>query len=100
MRSIRTTCAFMGLGLAAAALAGLGASPGGAGQSGPVGVSGFDYFEKSVRPILTRNCYSCHSHAANKMRGGLALDSRSGWEKGGDSGPAVVPGQPDKSLLI
>ena len=41
------------------------------------------FFEKQVRPILVQHCYSCHSHAGGKMRGGLALDSRSGWEKGG-----------------
>ena len=61
---------------------------------------GTDFFEKKVRPIFVQNCYSCHSHAANKIRGGLALDSRNGWEKGGETGPAVVPGNPDKSLLI
>ena len=37
---------------------------------------------KQVRPILVQHCYSCHSHAGGKMRGGLALDSRSGWEIG------------------
>src|SRR5262249_21638654 len=49
---------------------------------------------------LKQHCYACHSHAAKKMKNGLALDSRSGWEAGGDSGPAIVPGKPDSSLLI
>jgi hypothetical protein len=61
---------------------------------------GAKFFEEKVHPILKRNCYGCHSHAAKKMKGGLALDSRSGWEAGGDSGPAVVPGKPDESLLV
>ncbi|MFO0870717.1 MAG: DUF1549 domain-containing protein, partial [Pirellulales bacterium] len=59
-----------------------------------------DWFVERVQPILERRCLSCHSHRAGKMQGGLTLDSRSGWSTGGDSGPAVVPHQPDKSLLI
>lgn len=58
------------------------------------------FFNETVRPILRKHCYQCHSHEAKKANGGLVLDSRSGWEKGGDSGPAIVPGNPDKSLLI
>ncbi|MCH2202252.1 MAG: DUF1549 domain-containing protein, partial [Fuerstiella sp.] len=57
-------------------------------------------FRKNVLPILKENCFECHSHAAKQVRGGLVLDSRSGWAKGGESGPAVVPGQPNASLLI
>ena len=60
---------------------------------------GIDYFEKRVRPLLAERCFECHSHE-KKIKGGLVLDSRSGWEKGGDSGPALVPGKPDDSLLI
>jgi hypothetical protein len=58
------------------------------------------FFEKRVRPILEQRCFACHSHGAGSIKGGLALDSRSGWATGGDSGPAVVPGKPDESLLI
>ncbi|MCB1207042.1 MAG: PSD1 domain-containing protein, partial [Verrucomicrobiae bacterium] len=54
---------------------------------------------KEVEPILKTRCYECHSHA-KKIKGGLVLDSRGGWETGGDSGPAVVPGKPEASLLI
>ncbi len=61
---------------------------------------GDEFFEAKVHPVLKRHCYACHSHAANKMKGGLALDSKSGWAAGGDSGPAVVPGKPDDSRLI
>src|SRR5436309_2956107 len=46
------------------------------------------FFEKSVRPVLVRECYSCHAKTAEKVRGGLLLDTREGLRKGGDSGPA------------
>jgi hypothetical protein len=59
-----------------------------------------DFFENKIRPILTDNCYKCHSSQAEKVKGGLLLDTRDGVLKGGDSGPAIVPGDPDKSLLI
>ena len=58
------------------------------------------FFNEQVLPLLQKNCFQCHSHAAGKANGGLVLDSRSGWAKGGDSGPAIVAGKPDDSLLI
>jgi Protein of unknown function (DUF1553)/Protein of unknown function (DUF1549)/Planctomycete cytochrome C len=58
------------------------------------------FFEKQVRPLLIKHCYQCHSSEAKVLKGGLHLDSRAGWMKGGDSGPAIVIGEPDKSLLI
>src|SRR5687767_10333300 len=67
-------------------------SPAVAGQE-----AGNVFFETKVAPVLEKHCYRCHSHAGGKIRGGLALDSRSGWQKGGRSGPAIVPGQPDRS---
>ncbi len=57
-------------------------------------------FQSQVQPILQERCYSCHSHDAGVMEGGLALDWRSGWEVGGGRGPAILPGRPDDSLLI
>ncbi|MBM84254.1 MAG: hypothetical protein CMJ78_27175 [Planctomycetaceae bacterium] len=57
-------------------------------------------FNKSILPILRKHCYGCHSHQAKKAKGGLVLDSRSGWARGGETGPAIVPGKPDESLLI
>jgi hypothetical protein len=57
-----------------------------------------DFFEKEVRPLLVAHCHSCHSGA--KVKGGLSLDGPEGWLRGGDLGPAVVPGQPDESLLV
>jgi hypothetical protein len=59
-----------------------------------------EFFEKKVRPILANQCFSCHSAAQGKKKGGLLLDSREAILKGGDTGPALVPGDPDKSLLI
>ena len=57
-----------------------------------------DDFEKHVRPLLVEKCQSCHG--AEKQKAGLRLDSKAGWQNGGDSGPAIVPGKPDRSLLI
>jgi hypothetical protein len=59
-----------------------------------------EFFEKKVRPVLAENCHRCHSTQASKLRGGLLLDSRAGVLKGGDNGPAVVPGEPDRSRLV
>ncbi len=58
------------------------------------------FFEKKIRPVLVTECYSCHSGEADKMKGGLALDTRDGFRSGGDSGPSIVPGLPEKSLLV
>ena len=56
-------------------------------------------FESKVRPILVGRCYACHS-AATKPAGFLRVDDRTGFFRGGDSGPAVVPGKPEASLLL
>jgi cytochrome c553 len=64
---------------------------------------GTDFFEKKIRPVLAEHCLKCHSAqaaAAKKLKGGLLLDSRDGLLRGGDSGPAVVPGKPADSLLL
>jgi len=58
-----------------------------------------EFFEKKVRPVLVSNCYTCHS-AETKPSGGLRVDDRHGLLAGGNRGPAVVPGDPDKSLLL
>ena len=58
-----------------------------------------EFFEKKVRPLLSGNCYNCHS-AFNNSMGGLRVDDRDGLVTGGGRGPAVVPGHPEKSLLI
>src|SRR5262245_18474502 len=59
-----------------------------------------EFFEKKIRPIFVERCYKCHSAQSEKVKGGLLLDSREGLLKGGDSGPAIVPGDPEKSILI
>lgn len=58
------------------------------------------FFETKVRPVLVKHCYSCHSTQAEKVKGGLVLDSREGLLTGGDSGAAITPGDPEKSLLV
>jgi len=58
------------------------------------------FFENHIRPVLAENCYKCHSQQAEKVKGGLLLDTKEGVLKGGDTGPAIVPGDPEKSLLI
>jgi hypothetical protein len=60
--------------------------------------AGEELFEKKVRPILVEKCFKCHSHI--KKRGSLSLEGRSAILTGGDNGPAIVPGDPDKSRLI
>ncbi len=59
-----------------------------------------DFFEKQVRPILANNCYPCHGPASGEGQAGLRLDSLAGMLEGGRSGPALVPGKPDRSLFI
>ncbi len=58
------------------------------------------WFTTHVEPLLKEHCYGCHSHSAGTMEGGLTLDWRSGWMTGGYRGPAIVPNDPDASLLI
>jgi Protein of unknown function (DUF1553)/Protein of unknown function (DUF1549)/Planctomycete cytochrome C len=59
-----------------------------------------EFFTKQVKPIFEANCFQCHSHGMKKAKGNLVVDARASLVKGGDSGPAIVPGHPEKSLLI
>jgi hypothetical protein len=62
-----------------------------------------EFFEKKIRPLLTEHCYKCHSEdavKANKLKGGLQVDTKAGLLAGGDSGPAIVPGKAAESLLL
>lgn len=59
-----------------------------------------DFFEEHIRPVLVERCYECHSADADILHGGLRVDTAGGMRKGGDSGPAVVPGDDEASLLI
>jgi len=61
------------------------------------------FFEKRIRPVLVQNCYVCHSQQAQragKLKGGLRVDDRHAIRSGGESGPAIVPGDVENSLLI
>jgi hypothetical protein len=58
-----------------------------------------EFFESKIRPIFVENCLKCHS-TETKQKGGLILDSRQGWMAGGDTGPALVPGDPEASLIL
>lgn len=58
------------------------------------------FFESKIRPVLVKQCYECHSVESGKSKGGLTLDTKQGIRSGGDTGPAVVPGDAAKSLLL
>ena len=62
--------------------------------------SGMDFFESKIRPVLVDLCYECHSKQSGKTKGGLRVDSRDALLKGGENGPSIIAGAPDKSLLI
>ena len=88
--------------ISACALAGaVGArqAPASTAQASPLSIAAQagEFFEARVRPILAANCYDCH---ADEAKGGLRMDSREALLKGGESGPAIVAGNPSESLLI
>ncbi len=58
------------------------------------------FFETKIRPVLVEYCYACHAEGAKKIGGKLRLDLPEALRKGGESGPVVVAGQPEKSLII
>lgn len=58
------------------------------------------FFEQKIRPVLVDRCYKCHSSDSDDPSGGLRLDSAEGMRRGGELGPAVVPGDPKESLLL
>ena len=71
--------------------------------SGPAAAEQVEFFENKIRPLLVEHCYSCHSaeaEAKGKLKAGLRMDSLEGLKKGGDSGPALTPGDPAKSLIV
>ena len=61
---------------------------------------GLAFFETKIRPVLVERCYKCHSATSEKLKGGLQLDSRAGLLHGGDTRAAIVPGDPEKSLMM
>ena len=66
-------------------------------QAPSPGAPANELFETRIRPLLAANCYACHADAA---MAGLRVDSREGLLRGGESGPALVPGDPEKSALL
>ena len=85
--------AMTGLLLATAAR---GESPADSGTD----ADGLNFFEKKIRPVLVEHCFKCHASEAKALEGSLSVESREGLRKGGDQGPAIVPGDLDQSLLI
>jgi len=72
-------------------------------HAGDLDAGTVEFFEAKVRPLLVAHCYECHSEEASKLenlQGGLRLDNRAGVQQGGESGPIVVPGKPNESVLI
>src|SRR5690606_4543615 len=74
--------------------------PGHPAVAAPLPADDLQFFETKVRPVLVDHCYTCHSKEADKVRGGFLIDSREAILHGGNSGPAIVPGDPGSSLLI
>ena len=64
------------------------------------GDDSLQFFEAHIRPVLVEHCYECHSAESKKSQGELLLDSRDAMRSGGASGPAVVPGNAEKSLIL
>src|SRR5262245_14571324 len=85
---------------AAAAQAAPGDGTDGSNGTDKTNAAGLEFFEKNIRPVLAEKCYKCHSASAEKVKGGLQLDTREGIREGGDNGPAVAPGDPEGSLLL
>lgn len=71
-----------------------------ADRSATVTVDDLAFFESRIRPVLVQHCYECHAADSKIVRGGLLLDTRDALLKGGDSGPGLVAGQPENSLLM
>src|SRR5262249_17938838 len=69
-------------------------------KSTPLSLADRDFFEKKVRPLLAERCFSCHSAQVEKPKGRLRLDNKAGFHEGGNSGPPVDRGQPERSLLL
>ena len=62
--------------------------------------SDVEFFEAKIRPILAEHCYECHSATSKKLKGGLRMDNLASLVKGGETGPAIVAGKPEASLLV
>jgi hypothetical protein len=99
MRRRRRTFRFKAAVVASAAFALVLSRPDGVPGAEPTREQ-IEFFEKKIRPVLVEHCYECHSAQSAKVRGGLLLDTRESLRRGGESGPAVVPGDVAASLLL
>jgi hypothetical protein len=90
-------CEISAILLAALGTALLGAR---AGDENPPGNLGARLFHEKIEPVLVAECHGCHSAGAKQVRGSLKLDTRAAMLQGGDTGPAVVPGKADESLIL
>jgi cytochrome c len=88
----------VGLGLMSMALMGCSSGVERARTAGQEDATKPDFYTANVRPIFQANCYRCHGGMNHK--GGLNMQTRVGMLKGGHVGPALVPGDPEKSLMI
>jgi len=94
-------CRFLLTAALALAASGLFISPRDCRAKEPaVSAKQLQFFERRIRPLLVKHCYACHSAKAKTLEANFRLDTRAGLLKGGDTGPAVVPGKPDESRLI
>ena len=73
-------------------------SSGGSVSLAAASVESHALFEAKIRPLFIEHCQKCHGE--KKQEGGLRLDTKAGWQKGGEHGSVIVPGDPDKSRLI
>jgi cytochrome c len=87
-----------GLAVVSMALAGCNSGTGTPRTTGPEDPTQPDFYSANVRPIFQANCYRCHGGMNHK--GGLNMQTRTGMLKGGHVGPGLVPGDPEKSLIV
>ena len=59
-----------------------------------------EFFEKKIRPVLSKNCYQCHSAKSKSLKAGLLLDRKAGWTRGGKNGAVIIPKEPNESILM
>ena len=58
------------------------------------------FFESKIRPVFADNCYKCHAEDSKRLKGKLLLDTKAGWQRGGESGQVIIPGNAKDSLLF
>src|SRR5262245_3720450 len=87
----------MGLGIAGFGLGARAAEQLAVAKDDPAGI---EFFEKKIRPVMAERCYECHSAKAKKVKGKLKMDTKEDFEKGGETGKIVIPGDVEKSPII